>query len=355
MVKIINNLFLYAALSSAVLSVNAPQAKEISMNTAKLQAMDKITGRVSVLEAPVNALVNFGSFSILVRACKTRPPEETPDNFAFVDVVDINQNNQQMNIFKGWMISSSPALHAVEHPIYDVWLLKCLNTNVDKSKLLNEEQLKARDEIPQQQNIELADTFSENADTLSENTLEISTPDENSVNSEVLSEDNEKNSHDKILSAPLSSSEDGGPESLINIPSETLNEDINMSEDDVSETSSQPDLLGNDVLPENSVEEISDTPSEISDTPSEISADSSSIKSEPSLLSENPQDVPEENSSLPSSDIQLLSEQNVENNQNSDDTSLEGGTLIQKDGVQFIEFNVDESISPELNADALSI
>ena len=333
---------------STSLSVNPLQAKEISMNTAKLQAMDKITGRVSVLEAPVNALVNFGSFSILVRACKTRPPEETPDNFAFVDVVDVNQNNQQMNIFKGWMISSSPALHAVEHPIYDVWLLKCLNTNVDKSKLLNEEQLKARDEIPQQQNIELADTFSENSDTLSQNTLEISTSDETSVNPEVLSENKEKNSHDEILSAPLSSSEEGGPESLINIPSETLNEDINMSEDDVSETSSQPDMLGNDVLPENSVEEISDTPSE-------ISADSSSIKSEPSLLSENPQDFPEENSSLSSSDMQLLSEQNVENNQNSDDTSLEGGTLIQKDGVQFIEFNVDESISPELNADALSI
>ena len=346
--KIINNLFLYAALSSAVLSVNAPQAKEISMNTAKLQAMDKITGRVSVLEAPVNALVNFGSFSILVRACKTRPPEETPDNFAFVDVVDINQNNQQMNIFKGWMISSSPALHAVEHPIYDVWLLKCLNTNVDKSKLLNEEQLKARDEIPQQQNIELADTFSENSDTLSQNTLEISTPDENSVNPEVLSENKEKNSHDEILSAPLSSSEEGGPESLINIPSETLNEDINMSEDDVSETSSQPDMLGNDVLPENSVEEISDSPSE-------FSTDSSSINVETSLLSEKTQDVPEKNSSLSSSDIQLLSDQNVENNQNSDDTSLEGGTLIQKDGVQFIEFNVDESISPELNADALSI
>ena len=348
MVKIINKLFFSAALSSAVLSVNAPQAKEISMNTAKLQAMDKITGRVSVLEAPVNALVNFGSFSILVRACKTSPPEETPDNFAFVDVVDINQNNQQMNIFKGWMISSSPALHAVEHPIYDVWLLKCLNTNVDKSKLLNEEQLKARDEIPQQQNIELADTFSENSDTLSQNTLEISTPDENSVNPEVLSENKEKNSHDEILSAPLSSSEEGGPESLINIPSETLNEDINMSEDDVSETSSQPDMLGNDVLPENSVEEISDSPSE-------FSTDSSSINVETSLLSEKTQDVPEKNSSLSSSDIQLLSDQNVENNQNSDDTSLEGGTLIQKDGVQFIEFNVDESISPELNADALSI
>lgn len=149
MAKKINKLLVPAVVLAAL---SAPAtAKEIETNTAKLQAMDKITGRVNVIEAPVNAAVRFGSFSIVVRACKTRPPEETPDNYAFVDVVDIGQDNQQQNIFKGWMISSSPALNAVEHPIYDVWLLQCINTEVDKSKLLNTEQLKARDEIPQQQ------------------------------------------------------------------------------------------------------------------------------------------------------------------------------------------------------------
>lgn len=45
-------------------------------------------------------------------------------------------------------MSSSPALNAVEHPIYDVWLLKCIDTNVDKSKLMSEEQLKERDALP---------------------------------------------------------------------------------------------------------------------------------------------------------------------------------------------------------------
>ena len=52
------------------------------MNTAKMQAMDKITGRVSVIEVPVNSEVRFGSFSIVVRACKATPPEETPENYA---------------------------------------------------------------------------------------------------------------------------------------------------------------------------------------------------------------------------------------------------------------------------------
>lgn len=123
------------------------QAREIDMNTVQMQAMDKITGRVSVIEAPVNSEIRFGSFSIVVRACKTRPPEETPENYAFVDVVDNYNGENPVNIFKGWMLASSPALNAVEHPIYDVWLLQCLDRTVDRSKLLTAEQLKARDEI----------------------------------------------------------------------------------------------------------------------------------------------------------------------------------------------------------------
>lgn len=120
----------------------------IEKNTAKMQAMDKITGMVSVVNVPVGGKIDFGSLSIVVRHCATRPEEETPDNFAFVDVVDKSLKGEELNIFKGWMISSSPATHAVEHPIYDVWLLKCLDTEVDKDKLLSEEELALRDNLP---------------------------------------------------------------------------------------------------------------------------------------------------------------------------------------------------------------
>lgn len=120
----------------------------IERNTAQMQAMDKITGRVSVVDVPVNSEVAFGSFSIVVRACKATPPEETPENYAFVDVADSSFGKMQFNIFKGWMMSSSPALNAVEHPIYDVWLLKCADKTVDQSKLLTAEQLQERDKLP---------------------------------------------------------------------------------------------------------------------------------------------------------------------------------------------------------------
>jgi hypothetical protein len=138
--------FFYSTALSLCLATGV-QASDMEMNTARMQAMDKITGRVSEIDVPVNGLTNFGTFSILVRKCVTKSPEETPENTAFVDVVDNYQSDNPTNIFKGWMFSSTPALNAVEHPIYDVWLLKCYNSK-NKVKLLTADQLALRDSIP---------------------------------------------------------------------------------------------------------------------------------------------------------------------------------------------------------------
>lgn len=128
--------------------VSSAHAAEVEMNTAQMQAMDKITGRVSLIDVSINSEVKFGSFSIVVRSCKTRPPEETPENFAFVDVVDQTKENGPINIFKGWMVSSSPALNAVEHPIYDVWLIKCINVQNNAAEILTADDLAKRDSLP---------------------------------------------------------------------------------------------------------------------------------------------------------------------------------------------------------------
>lgn len=134
-------------------AVPSQAANGIAKNNAKMQAMDKITGRVSVIDVPVGGMVKFGSLSIVIRSCKTRPVEEAPDNFAFADISDKNLQGDEFNIFKGWMISSSPATHAVEHPIYDVWLLQCTDEKVDKNLLLSEEQLSQHDSLPKADNI----------------------------------------------------------------------------------------------------------------------------------------------------------------------------------------------------------
>lgn len=158
-----NKLPAASVLLGSLLWTASAGAYEIQTNTAKVQAMDKITGRVSVIEVPVNGEVKFGSFSIVVRACKKTPPEETPENYAFVDVADTGKDGKPYNIFKGWMMSSSPALNAVEHPIYDVWLLQCIDKTTDKKSLLSDEALAERDGLPRQEDLDKAEKMSKEA------------------------------------------------------------------------------------------------------------------------------------------------------------------------------------------------
>lgn len=123
-------------------------ATEIETNSAKMQAMDKITGRVNEIIVPVKSKISFGDFSLVLRACKKRPAEETPENFAFVDVADKSFGEDEYNIFRGWLVSSTPGINAIEHPIYDIWLLECIDTDVDEKNQLSADELNKRDSLP---------------------------------------------------------------------------------------------------------------------------------------------------------------------------------------------------------------
>ncbi|MEN3950699.1 DUF2155 domain-containing protein [Iodidimonas sp. SYSU 1G8] len=92
---------------------------------AVLRGVDKISARVTDIEAPLNTPMRYGSLEILARTCSKRPPEETPEVTAFLEIADVKADGQKDNLFSGWMFASSPALSALEHPVYDVWVIDC--------------------------------------------------------------------------------------------------------------------------------------------------------------------------------------------------------------------------------------
>ena len=115
-----------ALLLAALCTSRAAAAAEmIEQPTAQLQGLDKTTARISKFEAPVGTEVRFGTLSILVRTCQRTPPEVTPENAAFLEFFETRPGEQKEKLFSGWMFSSSPALSALEHPVYDVNLLEC--------------------------------------------------------------------------------------------------------------------------------------------------------------------------------------------------------------------------------------
>jgi hypothetical protein len=113
-----------AALLATVLVAPA-HGEMIAEPVALLQGLDKITARISKFEAPVGAPVRFGTLSIRVRDCQKSPPEETPENAAFIEIDELRPGEAQARVFSGWMFASSPALSALEHPVYDINLLDC--------------------------------------------------------------------------------------------------------------------------------------------------------------------------------------------------------------------------------------
>ena len=96
--------------------------------TAIIQGLDKVAARVSRFEAPVGHAVHYGKLLVLVRDCERSAPEDRPENAAFLEVYEERPGEAKERLFAGWMFSSSPALSALEHPVYDVTLLECKGT-----------------------------------------------------------------------------------------------------------------------------------------------------------------------------------------------------------------------------------
>ncbi|WP_020592724.1 DUF2155 domain-containing protein [Kiloniella laminariae] len=101
------------------------QAEMNSYAVAVLQGLNKVTARVSEFEVPLNQPVLFGSLEITAQSCRKSPPEEAPEATSFLEISDVSSDGERKPMFSGWMFASSPAISALEHPVYDVWVLDC--------------------------------------------------------------------------------------------------------------------------------------------------------------------------------------------------------------------------------------
>ena len=101
-------------------------AETIEKKYASFILLNKTTNKVSKKEILVNSLITWETLKIEVLYCASTPPTEIPEDYVLVDVYDII-NNENVNIYRGWMISSSPDVTPLENPIYDLWLVDCIN------------------------------------------------------------------------------------------------------------------------------------------------------------------------------------------------------------------------------------
>lgn len=123
-------------------------------DTVIVRALDKITGRSTDFEMKLGEPKVYGSLRIDLQTCYQTPPEEPPESAAFLQITSATSKQVQTMAeprdlteeeiiaseaedadirFSGWMFASSPGLSALEHPVYDIWVIAC--SEIDPSEL----------------------------------------------------------------------------------------------------------------------------------------------------------------------------------------------------------------------------
>lgn len=114
-----------AALLVLLLPATAGAERWEPQRVAELQALDKVTARVSTLRVPVNQPGRFGTLTVTIRACQARPADEVPDSAAWLEIADSRPPANGAAVFRGWMFANAPGVNMLEHPVYDIRLIEC--------------------------------------------------------------------------------------------------------------------------------------------------------------------------------------------------------------------------------------
>ncbi len=112
-------------------------AEEVIENTnivgseVVLRTLDKVTATTEDFTVKVGDKLEYGSLRVEVKRCEKKPPEEIPATWAFIQIFDkrTDGGGEEVEggakVFSGWMLAERPAISALEHPVYDVWVLDC--------------------------------------------------------------------------------------------------------------------------------------------------------------------------------------------------------------------------------------
>ena len=121
-----NSFFLYLLIFFFLFTSISHSNSQLEGSFTEIKILDKISSKNTLLKLKNGQLLNFKDLSIQSLKCKNSEFDDNPETTAYIQVRDLsNQNNDEVFVFNGWMFSSSPSITPFDHPIYDVWLIKC--------------------------------------------------------------------------------------------------------------------------------------------------------------------------------------------------------------------------------------
>ena len=97
-------------------------------NLVEVKILDKVNSENTTLIIEIEKEIKFQNLIIKAKKCKNSEFDDNPEVTAYLQVQDINEKDKdKVFVFNGWTFSSSPSLRPFDHPVYDIWLTKCIN------------------------------------------------------------------------------------------------------------------------------------------------------------------------------------------------------------------------------------
>jgi len=110
-------------------------------NRVVLRALDKVTAKTEDFTVKIGDELKYGTLTIKTFHCEIKPPEQIPETFAFLQIFEParltkdqkrrGETPEILKRFSGWMLASEPAISALDHPIYDIWVLGCKGGDIN--------------------------------------------------------------------------------------------------------------------------------------------------------------------------------------------------------------------------------
>ena len=120
-------LFSTYSFSSDISSIITPKILwKNNISFVEIKILDKVSSKTSRLTLNIQKETKFENLIIKVLKCKNSEFDDNPEVTAYMQVKDITlTNNDQVFVFNGWTFLSSPSITLFDHPVYDIWLIKC--------------------------------------------------------------------------------------------------------------------------------------------------------------------------------------------------------------------------------------
>ena len=105
-------------------------AENLRGNAVVLRTLDKVTATTKDYTVRIGGELKYGSLTVAVKHCEKKPPEDVPETYAFLQIDDLKldgkgKEGEQTRVFSGWMLASNPAISALDHSVYDIWVIDC--------------------------------------------------------------------------------------------------------------------------------------------------------------------------------------------------------------------------------------